>query len=233
MRSFLVFIVGIACIFSPALTVRAQTATPVVNIFFEAETLTPAFYQGRPEPSVGSTVRAVAILSGVQNADQYQYVWTVNQQTVSGGGALGRTTIAIPVNYSNEPIVSVSIYDQNGDLVAKNSELLELSEPFIAFYEDNPLRGYSRLLSNNGFIMSADEATFRAEPYFMSTDIFARTPKLEWDIDGQSVTPNKADPQTITLLRTDASSGSSVVGFYLHNTVNLLQSGQGNFTVDF
>lgn len=226
---FSLTIVFFTCAFWPS---PAQAATEV-DIIFEAETLTPVFYQGRAEPTPGSTVRAVAILNGDVPQGPFSYRWSVDQIVRSGGFALNMDTLRIPIDSSSNVFVSVEVRDSNNQVIAQGNELLELSEQFIAFYEDKPLRGVSRLTIGDTFIMSGDEATFRAEPYFMNRDLFNNQPRLEWDINNQTTKSANQDPLTLTLLKTSAGQGSTRISFYAHNTKMILQFARNGFVVRY
>lgn len=227
-----VYFVLVFCLFSVSPSVEAQTPENNVNIFFEGNTLTPVFYQGRAEPTTGSTARAVAVVSGNSAPDELTYRWTVGGAVVSTG-QVGLTTIEIPLTYGEEQIVTVEVRDRLNRVLARNSELLELSEPLVHFYKDNPLRGVSRLAIDNGYIMTGDESTFRAEAYFMNRDVMNNQPRLEWEIDGQAIQSANDDPLTMTVLRTTPGQGQATVGFYLHNTRSIIQYVQNEFVVNY
>lgn len=215
---------------TPAL---AQITNDSLHIYFEPQTITPDLYFGRSEATVGSTVRAVAIINGENDPSEHYYRWHAGAENIGAGIAKGQNTVDIPLLFSDESIISVDVYDKDLTLLATASEFLELSEPEVHFYEDNPLRGMSTTAMGDSYILTGNEIRVRAIPYFMSKDILTNNPKLVWSLDRQTTKNINGDPLLLTLEAPEGKSGKTLVEFYLHNTKNLLQSVSEKVLISF
>ena len=105
------------------------------------------------------------------------------------------------------------------------------TEPKNLFYEDNPLHGLAQNALPAEFTLLEDEISVRAEPYFVSQDIFTNA-TYDWTIGGVAVANPNADPQVLTLRKT-GGAGSALVGFSIRNLSSLLQAASSAFTVYF
>lgn len=197
-----------------------------VDIVIEADTLAPSFYQGRHEPTAGSVMRAIAIVDGAQ-PETYTYRWDIDGRIYSDDAV-----VAFPAPFGSPFRIRVDVLDQNGSSVMFEERFVSLSESDVVFYTNNLLRGMSRNALEEQFILVGDEISIRAEPYFMSTDVFAGAYDLTWWVDGNEVAGTLGDSQTITLRRKEGG-GTSRVEFALMNLRAFTQRVSDTFSVSF
>jgi hypothetical protein len=223
----IMLMIAISALFWPFSTF-AQSADSPVDIAIEAATIAPAFYAGRHEPAAGSRVRAVAIVEG-HLSSALTFRWEVNGNVVSSehGNTL---SFAAPLGTSFR--IRVDAFDAHGTRLGSDEEIVPLREPIIAFYPLNLLRGTSHTAITDTYILTDDEVSVRAEPYFMDRDVFDVSHKVTWKVDGRPVTDLLTDPQVITLRRTEGT-GSADVSFTLQNGVAFGQRAEGTFTLTF
>lgn len=170
--------------------VRAEkTIVPSrVDIVLEADTLTPAFYQGRALPSTGSQVRAIAIphTASGQAPEAFSYQWKLDNEVLYGGPVTGVHTANFEVGLGKNQVLRVDVLNNSGVIVAAKSIFIPRTEPELLFYEENPLRGINNIAIQSPHILVGEETSIRAEPYYMARTIFDSSPLIEWEIDGRA-----------------------------------------------
>lgn len=210
-----------------------RTITPTrVDIVLESDTTVPLFYKGRALPSPGSTIRAVAIPVSRHTPSELTYTWKLNNNAIHKGPLRGQNTAEFTLPYGGDAMVSVEVADTNGVAFAKKNVQIVAVEPEMHFYETNALRGLSRNALSSPYQLIADEITVRAEPYFMTKNIFEGEVHTEWEINGGSVSNPSLDPQNLTL-RKSGGRGSFRVEFHIRNLENLLQGVREDFIISF
>lgn len=204
-----------------------------VDLIIEANTLVPSFYEGRPLPSVGSIARAIAVTSTGKalNPANLSYLWKLDNNVMYGGAIKGKTVAEFEVGIGREQILSVDV-SNNGQTIARKTIVVPRTDPEIVFYPENPLRGLTPIGLKKNHILTGEEVTVRAEPYYMSSNIFSTDFLAEWKINGQKITNPSLDPQYLTLRR-NAGAGSANVEFHIRNLKQLVQGVYGNFSIRF
>ncbi len=214
----------------------SKNVTPYrVDLLVEANTLAPHFYKGRHLPSSGSYVRVVAIPFTTSNSstpNTYSYLWKVDGEVVNGGSQYGKNSVSFRSNFERAVEVSVDIFDQDGTLLASKTSTIGIVDPEIHFYEVNPLSGIQETAMTRNYILSGEEITVRAEPYFMDNTIMANTPYTEWKLNNTTVNNPSEDQQEI-ILRRSGSSGTFTLTYHVRNLNQLLQGAKESVTVSF
>lgn len=203
------------------------------DLIIEADTRTPAFYNGRALPVGDERVRATAIphVSGGGSPESFTYTWKLDNTVLHGGPVRGQfqTTFRMPKSSAR---LEVSVFDSSGNRVSGESITITPAAPELHFYEDNPLRSMSRISIGEQFTLVGDEVSVRAEPYFVARDIFNINPVIQWTLDGKHI-QNFADEPNVLTLRGTGGSGDATVGFELINQQSLLQFLRSSFTIHF
>ncbi len=222
MRSILTILCSIF-LFVPYL---ATAQTPALDVVIESDTIVPAFYHGRSEPSQGSEVRAIAMVNG-QTADTYRYRWEVGGSVLDASGPV----VEFPAPWGGQFLLRVDALTESGERAGSYSTYVTLSEPEVLFYEQNLLRGLSAIAVPDTYTLIADEAMFRAEPFFVNRNIFNGAYEALWYVERNLAAPSQ-DPQTLTIRRIEGG-GSATVEFTLQNGTALHQRVADGFTVNF
>ncbi|MBI4086885.1 hypothetical protein HY416_02800 [Candidatus Kaiserbacteria bacterium] len=216
-------------------TAKKTIVPSALDVVVESDTRVPSFYKGRALPSPGSRVRLVAMPSLFSSngtpagAGNLLYTWRINKQVAKSG--IGQRALATTMPNSGSLLVEVTAETTDGSARHTSATEIAATSPHNLFYEDNPLYGLSHNALPKDFTLLEDEITVRAEPYFVSPDIF-RNARHEWTIGNAPVQNPNADPQTLTLRKT-GETGSAEVGFSIRNLSSLLQAAAGTFTVHF
>lgn len=203
-----------------------------VDIIVEADTSVPNHYQGRPLPSAGSMMRIIAIPDTNLNPNELTYSWQVDNKPLYGGPIVGKNVATFETPKKPRVLVRVNVSDSSGRTVARKLTEIEIAEPEILFYENNPLRGLSNMTLRNPTLLISSEITVRGEPYYLDSTIFSNDPLIEWKLNNQTITNPSTDPREITLRRT-ANSGSVKAELHIRNLENLLQGSKADFTLNF
>ncbi len=201
------------------------------DIIIEADTYTPLFYKGRALPSKSSTIRAVAIPQGTggENPATFSYNWEYNDSTLYGGAVLGKQSVELTMPRYEDEVLSVTVYNSDGDIVGEEQALLTAVEPELHFYEANPLRGLSRKALGANFVLTGDETTVHGAPYFMNTDLSPQNSEYTWSVNSTPVaTPE--NPHIITLRRSD-TPGTVSVGLKIITNLKIPQIVEGVFSI--
>lgn len=223
-------VAGICCLFAvPFFALAQESATTTaasVDIVIEADTVVPAFYEGRQEPSVGSPMRAIAIVNDA-GLDSYTFRWELEGRVETGDDTLVFTApLGSPFR------IRVDVFGPTGAAVASNERYISLSEPEVVFYPNNLLRGLSATAIGEELILTGDEIEVRAEPYFVNRNLFRGPYELIWRAGGARVEGSANDPQTIVLRRQEGA-GATRIEFALQNLQTFSQRIAGAFLVKF
>ena len=216
-----------------SLLTSSHTITPTqIDIIIEADTTVPAFYQARALPSIGSPVRAVALVDTGKTNGELGYTWSLNNKVIGGGTTRSQNNISFTVPMDPESILGVTVSDSQGRTIASESVIVPNATPEVYFYTDNPLRGLSMSAIGDQYTMLGEEIDVRAEPFYLARNIFTTNPYLQWSIDGQVIDNPNPDPQMITL-QNAGGNGSFNIGFSVRNRSQLLQGTDGRFLLRF
>lgn len=205
-----------------------------VDTVIEANTIVPAFYQGRALPSVGSKVRIIATpyTGNDISPEGFTYTWKHDNKVLFGGPIKGGYIAEIEMGLGREQIITVDVSNSLGQTIARKSIVVPLTKPEVLFYEESPLRGASKRAISDPYILVGDEITVRAEPFYMAKDIFEQDHLIEWEINNRKVNNPSSDEQYLSLQR-DMSNGNTKIGFHIRNLNQLLQGIKSDFTIQF
>ncbi|MCB9810743.1 MAG: hypothetical protein H6779_02850 [Candidatus Nomurabacteria bacterium] len=204
-----------------------------LDIVIEPQTKTPSFYQGRAIPTLESTINLTALInSSLSDSENYIYNWSLNDTVLAGGSLRGNYKVALKVPPGYQNVVTVTITNLAGELVAKRTIPLVYGDPKMLFYETNTLYGVKHIPIDRTLNLIGNSVSVQAEPYFVDINTYNRPDVLEWKIDGQRSPSAGNNPYEVTLAR-QGSSGVSNVSFRINSTTNFLQGAKGSFKVNF
>lgn len=203
------------------LPVQNQTTDVAkAHILVEADTYVPSFYKGRSEPTPGNQMRLVAM--NPARGDTYQWEIEGRHYTTTEP-YLSITTPDVP-----RILVRLQIL-ANKQVIARASEYINISSPRVVFYENNALRGLSRLAIGNPYTLVGEQADIHAEPYFIGS---LQNSTARWSGGGLNITETES-PLGLNIKAPENTNRTYRVDFTLQNTVRLSEKAQGTFTVNF
>lgn len=215
-------------------TAKKSITTARIDMLVSANTLVPPFYTGRRLPSPGSAITVTALMydKAQTSPSRFSYLWKVNGTIQNGGAIYGKNTLTFtPSLFDSSENVSVEVLNAKGTSIAARTMRIPLATPEVVFYEQNPLRGLSQNALQDQYIMIGDEATIRAEGYYMGQNILSPLIQKKWLINGVPVSAN-ADPMEITLTK-KGNSGRAALSFSIRNAAQLLQSAEKQIMITF
>lgn len=210
-----------------------------VTVLWEAGTYTPPFYRGKALLTPQAQVKMVAlpdITTGLKNAldaGNLAYVWKKDGSVVSSASGYGKNVFIFPgpKPFANSKI-SVLASSSDNTTQSETRVGLTLSQPFILFYEKDPLFGtwYNHPI-NSTFNLNKKEFSISAEPYFFSKeDSDYQILNYNWSLNSRKV---QNDSKYITLRNNTGVQGTSAVSLSVSNSKQTFQAANNSFGVNF
>jgi len=150
------------------------TIQPVtVDLIWEANTYTPHFYPGKRLYSGVDTIKVVARPfikkpnGGWYTRNNLIYEWQYNGLNHGSDSGLGKSTFDVDINQNNNQ-VSVTIRNQSGSTIAKESISIPTHDAEMVLYQKTPRRGVelAKPLSDENSTRVGRQSTIVANPYF-------------------------------------------------------------------
>lgn len=228
-------IIAILLFLAPFSFVAAQAvSTPSVDIVWEAQTYTPASYQGRSLASPGSLAKVVAITSPGGGA--LTYYWRKDGLDIKSASGAGRDTFTYRAGdaVGGINLIEVAAARADGTIIDTASARIPIVTPKIVFYEikDGQI-DYRRAVKNLN--IAADQTKIIAEPfYFSTTDWLTRRLVFNWSMGEQKIVPATEDPRFLTFITgPDSGAGERTVDLKITNNSRQFQIATAKLPVKF
>ena len=235
-------------------TLRVIAATPngpvsaertfrpaLVDIVYEAESYTPPLYRGKALVASQNIVRVIAVpflFDGSGNridSDRIIYTWSVGNRVAQDQSGMGRDAFAVVgPRGSGQATIYVTAESPDGLTTARSALTIATVDPFVIFYENDPLRGvrFERALENT-FRLNNEEVMITAVPYFLTGNERAgETTQYQWNLNGNRVDNPLSDTSSI-VLRETGGSGTATLSLKLQHLENILQRAGSSLRVLF
>jgi hypothetical protein len=210
-----------------------------VDMIFEADTYTPAFYSGKALPTSEAKVKVWAIphlrlKDGTEiPRNELTYTWSVDDEVNGRASGYDKETFSFLMGYlpENSPKISVEVYSQEYNMKAVGELKISQSNPEIIFYEDSPQSGLklNKAIGDKMF-MDGPELTIFGSPYFFSEkNQPSKNFNYKWYINGEEQN-NKTTKLTV---RKPNTSGKSSVSFSIEGIKKLFQSTKKETTIEY
>lgn len=212
-----------------------HTITPVkIDIVIEGITEIPHFYKGRPLPSRESEVRANAIITtgSTINRTSLGYDWRMNNEPLSGGSIRGKSGINFKMPLGLETYIGVTI-QEGSKVIGSKTIVVPAAQPEILFYEENLLRGTIAKTLDSNHIVSGNQITIRAVPFYTSPFFDNDNIELGWTLNGSTIDNSRALEENVLTLRGSGSQSRASIGFRLLNNSTIGQSIRSGFNLQF
>lgn len=163
-------------------------ATGDVALVVEPLSTAHPLYKGALLLAPQGRVRVIAIAdlrnsSGTRlNPNSLVYTWRLGNQILESDSGIGKNVLsAIAPQRYRDAQISVVVTSSDGSVVAKETTLLQSTDPVVRIYKTDPLLGTNFTHALTGtYSLTGSEESFRAVPYF-----FAAIPTLSWAVGGQ------------------------------------------------
>ncbi|MEX0912927.1 MAG: hypothetical protein WDZ56_00180 [Candidatus Paceibacterota bacterium] len=205
--------------------VQNSQANIDMDLVVEANTYVPYFYQGRREPTAGSSARATALMLA-SNVTPASYLWQVGTQNFTTSTPY--LDFVVP-QISGDLRITATAIDGAGRRLGSKTESIRPSSPKTLFYENNALRGLSQIAIGQTLHLIGNEVSLRAEPYFFGRSDLLSSTTGNWSAEGVNVMTNE-DWREVSLVRREGAGARSVnVRLDVRNRANLSESTFGTF----
>lgn len=207
-----------------------------LDIIIEPQTRTPAFYRGRPLPSIDSLINATAIVNGNNiPPNDLIYTWRLNDEVVGGGTLRGKNAVTFSMPRGRFATLGLEVQKIGGGVIASRILSLTSVSPDLSFYFTSPLYGLTtKALTGTVPVVSASFSV-RAEPYYLDLRTFSDPDLTEWKLNGRLTFGDQNNPYEITLAKNEnlVLGGNTTLDFHVRNTVQVLQGAQSNFVISY
>ncbi len=197
----------------------------LVNLVWEADTTTPAFYRGKALYSGGAFV-TVAAFPEISSQGVFIYSkalsfqWKLNDVLIPGQSGVGRSVFAFQGDQlKKSEDVAVDIYIGN-TIVGHGEVIIPATTPQIVLYDRDPLRGEVLDAAFPTTInLTGQELTVEAEPYYFSNASKSDgSLTYSWTVNGSNTTGPDAQQGILTLLQNGSGVGTAVLNVSAQNT---------------
>ncbi len=187
---------------------------------------TPPFYKGKSLPITGSLIKAIAIPNTKTiryGNGSISYKWKNNDSVVENASGYNKNSYIFKNSmFDNVNRITVEASSVAGNYNAQNTIEIPLFDSKLIFYKKSPTEGvlYGTALDTES-IMTEDEITVVAEPYFMSVVGNEKDITYDWKINGETIaTPSKKTELTV---RPTSRGGYATIETTIQNVSELFQ----------
>ena len=208
-----------------------------VDLFYEAETITPETYPGKALFSNQSPVKIIAeprLLDSngkLISKENLVYNWKINDFARSDLSGYGKDFFRYSGSLITRPLkVSVTVSATNSKAVAQKTIILDPTETSVLIYEKNPVLGvmYEKAI-NSDFSLNREEVEFQIEELFFSKDSLT---KINWFLNGKKLS-SSSNMKSVIFRNEDKTEGKANISVRTENTTRILQGGDSSFGLIF
>ena len=196
---------------------------------------TPPFYRGKSLPIAGGLIKAVAIpnTTTIKSGNgSISYTWKNNGETNLSASGYNKNSYIFKNSLLDENSeVTVVASAVSGNYDAENTIKIPTYDPIVVFYKKSPTEGiiYNNAL-NKEILMTEDEMTIVAEPYYFSLKGYGNNFNYEWKINNEIIeTPSQKNELTI---RPASRGGYASLNFMIENINELFQKASNGLKIN-
>lgn len=207
-----------------------------IEFSWEADSFVPPSYIGRARASAGGELKIVATprianqAGKVEKIGDLNYLWYKNDTLLSELSGKGRNVVKIKTaNADSQVKISLIASNQSGQNSAKETLIINLNQPEIAFYENRPLSGpnFHKQIASS-YDLYEKETSFLVVPFFWPKSDFNNI-KFLWRVNN-SLAEAAENPEILTVRQPESGSGQNQVSVQLESGE---KKAQGRFNIKF
>lgn len=218
----------------------ASISTQDIDIIWEADSYTPAFYKGRPLYGHEGVVTLVAMPNlvnkkGVKlNPSTLIYKWIVDDRVLGSKSGYGKNVLEYTGSIlGRDNLIEVEVTAPDGTS-GRGITLLSIQDPRTILYENNPLYG---VLSNkavmDGYTLKDKDIRVEAFPYFHSAaSKSASNLNYAWYLNGDRL-PVLPSANSAVFRNTNNQSGSTEISVVTENISHSFQRSETKALLNF
>ncbi len=209
------------------ITKRISIIPTEIEIMWESVNgYTPPFYKGKALPVSGGLIKAVAIPNTktiASGSGSITYTWKNNGETNLDASGYNKNSYIFKNSlFEEQSEITVISSSVAGNFGAEKTIKIPMYSPKLIFYKKSPTEGalYNVALDKEN-IMTEEEMTIVAEPYFTSFSGKENNFIFNWKINGENIqTPSKKNELTV---RPTSRGGFATINLAVENTKEMFQ----------
>jgi hypothetical protein len=222
----------------------AQTTakTSSVDMIVETAGYVHSLFPGKLDPRYQNQVKIVAIphlysSTGVElDPKNLYYHWKKNGLVIQADSGYGKQALIMPGEIVPRAYsITVEVWPRDNTVRTKGMTTVDLTEPFITFYVDDPLYGplFNKAINGTLRIGSEREVSVLAVPFgFNKNPTRSSDLTHSWFING-TLHPELSGNESVILRSPEDSGGSATVQLTMKNLHDILQGATAGFTTIF
>jgi hypothetical protein len=219
---------------------RLSITPSSVDLIWEADSYVPPFYKGKSLHAGAGKLKIVAVPDLIENGSRQSqnslvYTWEKDGEIISKDSGYGKYVIEIDGSQFGRPLrIGVTAESLTGNVTAKKTIIIPVSQTKILLYENNPLIGvrYERALEES-FGLKDRELVIDAYPYhFSSLSKNDASITYEWAV-GKTKVPSSEDFISRLILRKGDDPGEQAISLKATSLSHILQRSLTEFSLIF
>ena len=195
----------------------------------------PPFYKGKVLPTRGSIIKVVALPNSktiTTGVGKIVYAWKNNDDTIEEASGYNKNSYMFKnkiFDITNN--IEVEASSVSGNYNAQKNIQIPTYNPQLVFYKKSPTDGFLfNTTINNDHVMTEDQSTFFASPYYLATNGKEGSFVYKWSVNGETIsTPVKKSEITI---RPSSRSGYAEISLVIENLQELFQKITSSFAIN-
>jgi hypothetical protein len=210
-----------------------------IGFSWQADTLTPPFYQGKARASGGATLKVVATPFLTNQAGQTLktsdliYSWYINEAINKEISGKGKNVASIPTSLKDSQTkINLKVSSADGKSSTSKGLVIYLSKPEITFYEQVPLEGanYKKQVIGT-YELYGEEASFIAFPLFWPRDSLDNL-NYAWKVNSLN-SPKTETPNILTVRQPSGGTGINEINLRVSSGVSTENYIDNRFNIKF
>lgn len=212
-----------------------------VDLMWESESYTPPFYRGKALFSSQNRITFIALphLLGSNGQEispnNLMYTWKKDGTVMNNESGYGKNTfLFIPTVIARPVEIRVEVTRPNSSVKGTAIVFATPTEPFIRFYEKNPLYGiqFQKSLMGTVEMKNSREISITSVPYFYGTKNPYEGLSYKWSLNGKLI-DNDVLQTTRVFRQVDGASGTSNIGLTVESANKILQFTKASLNINF
>lgn len=212
-----------------------------VDLLWESESYTPPFYKGKALFSYQNKITFIAIPhikgnSGVEiSPKNLIYKWKKNGVVMERESGQGKNTYVFTPTVIARPFeVTVEVTSPSVSTTGNARVNISPTDPFVQFYEKNPLYGiqFQKSLIGSIDMLDSKEIAVTAVPFFFGTNSPYENISYKWLINNSAIDENLSET-TRVFRQVEGVSGIAKISLSIGHSYKILQLANKSFDLNF
>lgn len=216
--------------------------TPIdVDLTWQSESYVPPFYKGKALFSHENKITFIALPHILNSAGleigpkNLVYKWSKDGSVSESNSGYGKNTFTFTGSVISRPLdVTVVVTSPNTNATGFARVTVQPVEPFVFFYEKNPVYGikFEKALTGSLELTNSKELTVVGIPYYFGVkDPTSYDLTYKWSINGADTQNQNSNVQTF--VKKEGTTGTAKISLSIESASKILQYTSNNFIIKF